>query len=188
MGLDMYLYCNSRPMVQEIHKDSPYGDYITDWYRKTGVAVYWRKANAIHKWFVDNVQDGKDDCGIYEVEFEQLKRLRDTCKKVLDGCKLVDGKVRNGSTWQGGEWIDIYEQGKVMTNAELAHELLPTQAGFFFGSQDYDQYYYEDIKWTYEQLDLIIKRLYKVEESFWSYAVHPYETDWYVTFHYHSSW
>ena len=23
----------------------------------------WRKANAIHKWFVDNVQDGVDDCG-----------------------------------------------------------------------------------------------------------------------------
>ena len=23
---------------------------------------YWRKANAIHKWFVDNVQDGNDDC------------------------------------------------------------------------------------------------------------------------------
>ena len=25
-------------------------------------AAYWRKANAIHKWFVDNVQDGEDNC------------------------------------------------------------------------------------------------------------------------------
>ena len=24
---------------------------------------YWRKANAIHGWFVRNVQNGKDDCG-----------------------------------------------------------------------------------------------------------------------------
>ncbi len=24
--------------------------------------AYWRKANAIHKWFVENVQDGQDDC------------------------------------------------------------------------------------------------------------------------------
>lgn len=23
---------------------------------------YWRKANAIHGWFVDNVQKGNDDC------------------------------------------------------------------------------------------------------------------------------
>jgi hypothetical protein len=24
--------------------------------------AYWRKANAIHKWFVDNCQDGVDEC------------------------------------------------------------------------------------------------------------------------------
>ena len=26
---------------------------------------YWRKANHIHKWFVDNVQNGEDDCKEY---------------------------------------------------------------------------------------------------------------------------
>lgn len=46
-------------------------------------AGYWRKANAIHKWFVDNVQGGNDDCGDYEVSEEQLQTLLDTCKKVL---------------------------------------------------------------------------------------------------------
>lgn len=28
-------------------------------------AGYWRKANAIHRWFVDNVQHGDDDCREY---------------------------------------------------------------------------------------------------------------------------
>ena len=31
-------------------------------------------------------------------------------------------------------------------NHELAHTLLPTQSGFFFGSTEYDEYYFEDIK------------------------------------------
>jgi len=39
-------------------------------------AMYWRKANAIHKWFVDNVQEGTDDCGNYSVSKEQLEELR----------------------------------------------------------------------------------------------------------------
>lgn len=36
--------------------------------------AYWRKANHIHKWFVDNVQYGVDDCGTYEVTEADLKK------------------------------------------------------------------------------------------------------------------
>jgi hypothetical protein len=35
----------------------------------------------------------------------------------------------------------------------VAKELLPTQAGFFFGSTDYDEYYYEDLVYTRDLLD-----------------------------------
>ena len=45
---------------------------------------YWRKANAIHKWFVDNIQGGEDDCKDYSVDREALRVLRDTCQRVLD--------------------------------------------------------------------------------------------------------
>lgn len=44
---------------------------------------YWRKANAIHKWVVDNVQGGTDDCGNYHVTREQLQELKTLCEKVL---------------------------------------------------------------------------------------------------------
>jgi hypothetical protein len=44
---------------------------------------YWRKANAIHDWFVQNVQAGKDECIPHPVSVEQLEELRDTCNKVL---------------------------------------------------------------------------------------------------------
>jgi hypothetical protein len=46
-------------------------------------AMYWRKANAIHKWFVDNCQEGEDDCGNYHVGREQLEELRQLILKAL---------------------------------------------------------------------------------------------------------
>lgn len=45
--------------------------------------AYWRKANQIHKWFVDNIQSGKDDCGYYYVSLEKLKDLREVCRLAL---------------------------------------------------------------------------------------------------------
>lgn len=46
-------------------------------------AGYWRKANAIHKWFVDNVQGGEDKCEPHYVSREQLEELKKLCEKVL---------------------------------------------------------------------------------------------------------
>lgn len=50
---------------------------------------YWRKANQIHNWFVENVQGGVDDCGRYYVSLDQLKQLVNTCKEVLDDITLA---------------------------------------------------------------------------------------------------
>lgn len=43
---------------------------------------YWRKANQIHKWFVDNVQNGVDNCRDYYVSTKNLQKLLDVCKEV----------------------------------------------------------------------------------------------------------
>jgi hypothetical protein len=43
----------------------------------------WRKANAIHLWFVNNIQDGVDECQESYVDPEQLHNLRDLCERVL---------------------------------------------------------------------------------------------------------
>ena len=45
---------------------------------------YWRKASAVHKWFVEKVQDGVDECQKSYVEISQLEALRDECKKALE--------------------------------------------------------------------------------------------------------
>ena len=44
----------------------------------------WCKANAVHKWFVDNCQDGHDACQEAEVSYAQLQELRALCAKVIE--------------------------------------------------------------------------------------------------------
>ena len=114
---------------------------------------YWRKANAIHAWFVDNVQDGVDDCGRYYVSRDKLKELLETVNKVLDSIELVDGQVDNGWTYEkdaDGNMVktDIFVDGKTVKDWTVADELLPTRVGFFFGGTGYDEYYVDDLKLT----------------------------------------
>jgi len=54
---------------------------------------YWRKANQIHKWFVDNIQEGDDNCGDYYVSRESLQDLRTLCQQVLDFRHLATDKL-----------------------------------------------------------------------------------------------
>ena len=109
----------------------------------TAVA-YWRKANAIHGWFVRNVQDGIDECQESKVSREELTALLDICLEIADEVKTIEGKVKNGAIYQDQQWVDKYEDGLVITNPELCSRLLPTVSGFFFGSTDYNNWYLEN--------------------------------------------
>lgn len=124
-------------------------------------AAYWRKANHIHRWFVEHVQDGEDDCGEYRVSREQLQELLDTVNTVLQSSQLVAGKVKNGynlTPAPDGKLIEepILEDGQVIANPSVASALLPTRSGFFFGGTDYDQYYYEDLVYTRDTLTQLL--------------------------------
>jgi hypothetical protein len=167
MGLDMYL--NARRHTSEyMDKEAnlelrPLADKLLppaaqdyDSIEIQRQVAYWRKANHIHRWFVENVQSGEDDCGEYAVSLEQLKELRDLCEKVLKTAKLKDDTINNGWTYQGGQKVAITEPGKVITNPEAIEALLPTQAGFFFGGTDYDEWYLNDVKETVDQIERIL--------------------------------
>lgn len=117
---------------------------------------YWRKANQIHNFFVENVQDGEDDCKYHhECTKEILEDLLDRCYKVLTGSIMMLGQVKNGQQYVDKKWVDCMEPGKVIINPEVAEELLPSCGGFFFGSTEYDEYYMQDIENTIE----IIKKV-----------------------------
>ena len=107
MGLDMYLTAK-RHISQYQEEDKALGTELMRHFpelaadqsvQEVTVRVgYWRKANHIHKWFVDNVQDGEDNCASYYVGREALNELRRRCQQVLDFRHLA---VDNLPTAQG---------------------------------------------------------------------------------------
>ena len=165
MGLDMYLHAKKHiqkvnwnalnanpeldynspeavfPLWKDVVEISQMDNVATDIY---GVSVdvvcaYWRKANQIHAWFVQNVQGGEDNCGEYYVSQDKLKELLDLVKEAL--------RTRDP-------------------------QLLPPQAGFFFGSTDVDEWYWADLKDTKKKLERLFN-LPQVSE---------------LSFYYNSSW
>ena len=76
--------------------------------------AYWRKANSIHGWFVNNVQDCNDNCGRYSVSTEQLQELLALCQKSLNEKDPSLLMPVNGPFFGGGDidqwyWEDIKE-------------------------------------------------------------------------------
>lgn len=182
MGLDMYLhkrtfvgmqYEHVREDGNEIRLIGPRFDKI-DAHKISEITeqvAYWRKANAIHKWFVDHVQDGVDDCGHYEVSTDQLHELHNTVVEVLASVQLVDGEVENGSTYTPKDgWVDNVEMGKVVLDSTVCEKLLPVVGGFFFGGTNYDQWYVRELEYTRDQLQQVLDDADEFEHTFTYYA------------------
>ena len=124
--------------------------------------AYWRKANMIHKWFVDNVQDGEDDCREYYVSREQLALLVETCKEVLkslDNSVMIEKETEVGTRFTEGKREPIMETVKVYPDKdlELVQRLLPPQGGFFFGSTIIGEWYRNDIADTIKMIEPELK-------------------------------
>lgn len=95
----------------------------------TEQVAYWRKVNAIHQFFVNTCQDGKDECQESYVSEETLRELLRKCRLIL----AADAQSREAAI-------------------ALAEEELPTKSGFFFGDTSYDCWYFRGLKDTVEML------------------------------------
>ena len=137
MGLDMYLYKEIYVGGNFEHREVKGDVNISIGKRKLDIPVnkistirlrmgYWRKANHIHRWFVENVQNGVDECQDSYVSRDDLLKLKSDCEAVLG-------------------------------DKSLAEDLLPTQSGCFFGSTEYDEYYFRDIEDTIKIVDECLK-------------------------------
>lgn len=115
MGLDMYLTAK-RYIYDFGDDDQPLRDAL-EALKANGMEVkelsyragYWRKANAIHRWFVDNVQEGRDNCGEYLVETEQLEKLLELVNEVLRNRDKADDLLPTHNGFFFGSLI--YDEG-----------------------------------------------------------------------------
>lgn len=148
MGLDMYL--SKKTYVKNWSHQSPeeqhevtvkLGGEIHPTIKPERVSyivediAYWRKFNALHQWFVDNCQDGVDDCRNSYVDPSQLKEL---LEEVLKPIK------------------EVHASGDMENAQKIAEDLLPTQGGSFFGGLEYDEYYFQEIDNTIKLLEELV--------------------------------
>ena len=152
MGLDMYLTANeyvsrTKRDSSGLSPDTPEQNELfielsnrrkgwVDGASYAGISIsypvgYWRKANAIHNWFVQNVQDGRDECQKSYVSPQNLRDLREACKAVL----AVEHRPE-----------------KVVMETAIEWGLAP-KGGFFFGSLEYDEWYFGDLRYTVETIN-----------------------------------
>lgn len=83
--------------------------------------AYWRKANHIHSWFVNNVQDGNDNCADYYVSVEQLEELADICERVIADPSIGEEilPTQSGFFFGGTEYDEWYLQDTDYTAKRL---------------------------------------------------------------------
>ena len=161
MGLDMYLsgsrYISSyNPMPEEtvlveaVREGLNLPECETPLASVETTIIKWRKANAIHKWFVDNCQGGDDkNCERTSIALHDLEKLHGVL-------------------------------GQLMGHDEkLAAELLPPCAGFFFGGTELDEWYWDSIDYTHEILGKWIDFLQKDElrDGSWGWDLY-YQSSW----------
>ena len=147
MGLDMYLYKKNYIRTDEFYKP----EYRNEVVVKTGGEIdkkikperiryvveevgYWRKANQIHKWFVDNVQEGNDNCGSYYVNSTTLEELLELCKKVQADHSLAESLLPSTSGFFfGGTEYDEWYFNDIDSTIKIIEECLADE-----GADDFE--------------------------------------------------
>lgn len=180
MGLDMYLYRKTYLPTYGEHKlkvevkgdidkikpavKADKVEYIDE------EIAYWRKANAIHNFFVQKAADGIDECQVIEVSIDLLKELVNRCKRILNESKI---EKREESVYNPITKTEDVHTFEYLVDTSLAQELLPTQAGFFFGSTEYDDWYVDQLRNTIDQIEPYIN-----EDADNGYSTFYYEASW----------
>ena len=138
MGLDMYLYAKrylssygneskDTGMIKEISGLSKFSE--EDSAVEVSVpTMYWRKANQIHRWFVDNVQGGNDDCGTYYVDDSALIDLKNICDHIIthpnDAMKMLPP---SSGFFFGSSGIDEWYMNNIVYTSKRISEILSLQ-------------------------------------------------------------
>lgn len=158
MGLDIYFHKTNRkdwknfqnnlkaydslPESEKNEDNNPYNGFDPE---EIG---YFRKVN-----FLMNFFSYTGNCEYKEITKDKLLELLDACKEI-SRMKPVRYEVMSYANG-GEEKCEMYSE----TDKKRCAELLPTTSGFFFGSTDYDQWYFQDVKEVRMWVDDVLDKL-----------------------------
>ena len=96
-------------------------------------AGYWRKANAIHDWFVKNVQGGVDECDPHYVSREDLIQLKELCEQVLaDKTKAAELLPTASGFFFGNTDYDDWYFEDIKSTIQIINDALDLPASWEF--------------------------------------------------------
>jgi len=149
MGLDMYLEKRTDVRHWSFQKDEEQFEVVI---KKGGVTYpkintknittiveevgYWRKANQIHSWFVENVQDNVDNCGEYFVPKVRLEELLELCLAVKLNPEQAETLLpsASGFFFGGTEYDEWYFNDIDHTIEVLKEALSNDDASYYYSS------------------------------------------------------
>lgn len=145
MGLDQYIkkstYVNDKMRYQfGQHEDLFVGMKTSRIQTIQEEIAYFCKFNALHRHIVETEETDDDNCRDFYFN-PYIRTLKEICEDILKG-----------------------------KNPEVAHALLPAGEGFFFGTLEYDDWYFEDVQHLKDVLDQILAEDPRLEHSYYYYA------------------
>lgn len=138
---------------------------------------YFRKVNFLVKFFNDKIMyydsstipDGLD----IPIDKEWCEELLEKCNKVVNKYNELKASYTSNTNDDNTNLFESQEANDLF--AKFASETLPTMAGFFYGSTDYDEWYLNDVKDVIEHLqNNIIPEFDKLDDD--EYIV--FNADW----------
>lgn len=175
MGLDMYLSAKKYVSGWKFEGNEDTSEYDTllkmygmercdgspSGYVELNVG-YWRKANAIHGWFVRECAEGVDNCQPIYLERDKLLALKNLCLAALakkpasfpQPVASVGTPINSPMdliTAIKQEW-EVQTHEAEFNDPDDLDPLRPT-SGFFFGNTEKNEWYYEDLSETVEIID-----------------------------------
>jgi len=147
MGLDMYLYAEKFVSNMEYRQEQDKFNAIVSALEAQEFTMghviaeveiaYWRKANAIHGWFINNLANGVDECQPIRVDKEQLEELQDICSQIIKDPALAEDLLptQGGFFFGGTEYDEWYMDSVKETHDKLSVLLATIPEGWAFKYQ-----------------------------------------------------
>lgn len=125
MGLDMYLNRRVGLKSSITHATDNDNEKVAEILGGAKVVAsnevcYWRKFNALHKYFIDKFgDDGTDNCRDFELGIEDLRELLSMLEELRSRIKIGDGYAVMTTQWLTKKDIGEREAGDVIDGEEL---------------------------------------------------------------------
>lgn len=138
MGLDMYLKKHTYIGAQYEHRNVNGKIEITEGSENKPVKIDFKRVEEI----VEVVAYWRKANHIHDWFVREIQDGEDDCKEYCVSRDKIQELISTCKT--------------VLQQPERGMELLPTKSGFFFGSTDYDEHYYNDLRRTIDQLQPLL--------------------------------